>query len=337
MRGGDRVGRRRREVPRRSSSTRAATRASSTTTRRCRGAAIATMRRRAARRLSSPTLEAELVGRAAVALGAGRDRWTTSIDPGVGHHRPARRPGTRVRRAIRSSRSSTAAAAGSRRRCRCCEADRIADAPPIARPLVVDRMCADSRRIAWLPRSTLHAREPARHRTAVAVRLARPDRSLGAGAGGRRGLSRSWRSCRRAAAAAARRPDRHHGDRVRAVDQPPRHRPADGRLGPGAAGRLRAARAEDRGRPARVPDARRRDQPAARLRVRRVELRLRAARRQGSLAADHDARCSGAEGRAVRRHLRVPGAADDHLHRRAVRHPLLLRRHAARRPRCSRS
>ena len=39
----------------------------------------------------------------------------------------------------------------------------------------------------------------------------------------------------------------------------------------------------------------------------------------------------GPEGAQLRRHLRVPGAADDHLHRRAVRDPLLLRRHAARR------
>ncbi len=43
----------------------------------------------------------------------------------------------------------------------------------------------------------------------------------------------------------------------------------------------------------------------------------------------------GAGGGAVRRDLRVPGAADDHLHRGAVRHPLLLRRHAGGRPRCS--
>ena len=40
-----------------------------------------------------------------------------------------------------------------------------------------------------------------------------------------------------------------------------------------------------------------------------------------------------AGGRAVRRRVRVPGAADDHLHRRAVRHPLLLRHHAAGRAR----
>ena len=44
----------------------------------------------------------------------------------------------------------------------------------------------------------------------------------------------------------------------------------------------------------------------------------------------------GPEGAQYARHLRVPGAADDHLHRRAVRHPLLLRRDAARRARCSR-
>ena len=48
-----------------------------------------------------------------------------------------------------------------------------------------------------------------------------------------------------------------------------------------------------------------------------------------------DDRRARAGGRAVRRDLRVPGAADDHLHRGAVRHPLLLRRHAGRRPRSS--
>ena len=48
------------------------------------------------------------------------------------------------------------------------------------------------------------------------------------------------------------------------------------------------------------------------------------------VAADHD---NGARRgrRKVRDDLRVPGAADDHLHRRAVRHPLLLRCDAARR------
>ena len=79
-----------------------------------------------------------------------------------------------------------------------------------------------------------------------------------------------------------------------------------------------------------VPAARRRDQSPARLRVRRVELRVRSARRQGSLAADHDDGARG-RGREVRRGLRLSGAADDHLHRRAVRDPLLLRRHAGHR------
>ena len=48
--------------------------------------------------------------------------------------------------------------------------------------------------------------------------------------------------------------------------------------------------------PARLPDARRRHQPAARLCLRRIELRVRSARRQGRVAADHDARCSGPKG-----------------------------------------
>ena len=49
-----------------------------------------------------------------------------------------------------------------------------------------------------------------------------------------------------------------------------------------------------------------------------------------------DDRRSRAGRRAVRGDLRVSGAADDHLHRRAVRDPLLLRRDAVHRPRCSR-
>ena len=146
-------------------------------------------------------------------------------------------------------------------------------------------------------------------------------------AGGRRARDAVRRP---APAAAARRADRHPGDRLRLLDQPARHRPADGGLGPRPADRVRAARAQDHRRAARVPDARRRDQPAARLRGRRLELRVRSARRQGGVAADHDRRARRRRG-ALRRHLRVPGAADDHLHRGAVRHPLLLRRDAARR------
>ena len=123
---------------------------------------------------------------------------------------------------------------------------------------------------------------------------------------------------------------------VRVLDQPARHRSPDGRVGPRAADRVRAAGAQDHRRAARVPDARRRHQSPARFRVRRIELRLRPSRGQGGVAADHDGRPR-ARGRALRRGLRVHGAADDHLHRGALRHPLLLRHHAARGAGCLRS
>ena len=75
------------------------------------------------------------------------------------------------------------------------------------------------------------------------------------------------------------------------------------------------------------------DQPAARFRVRRI-----AASSSGRSATRWSwprimTTVLGPEGARYGVDLRVPGAADDHLHRRAVRHPLLLRRHAARRPR----
>ena len=59
---------------------------------------------------------------------------------------------------------------------------------------------------------------------------------------------------------------------------------------------------------------------------------LRPARRPRRLGRHHDAG-AGRRRRAVQRHLRLPDPADDHLHRRAVRDPLLLRHHAARRAR----
>ena len=49
-----------------------------------------------------------------------------------------------------------------------------------------------------------------------------------------------------AAAAAADRADRHHDDRLLLLDQPPRHRPAHGRVGARPADPVRADRAEDR-------------------------------------------------------------------------------------------
>ncbi len=55
---------------------------------------------------------------------------------------------------------------------------------------------------------------------------------------------------------------------------------------------------------------------------------------KAGVAEDHDDSAR-AGGRAVQHDLRVPGAADHHLHRGAVRHPLLLRHHAVRRARSS--
>ena len=169
---------------------------------------------------------------------------------------------------------------------------------------------------------------------ARALRLA--GRHGARGRGGRRGGRRAHRAVRwRSQAAAARRPHRHHGGGVRAVDEPARHRSADGGLGAGAAGDFRAAGAEDHARAGGVPAPWRGHQSPAGLRLCRIELRLRSARRQGSLAADHDVGAR-ARGREVRRGVRVSGPADDHLHRRALRHPLLLRRHAGHRAACSR-
>ena len=103
-----------------------------------------------------------------------------------------------------------------------------------------------------------------------------------------------------------------------------------GRVGTRPAVRLRADRAQDRGRTGGVPERGRRHHPDPELRLRRLVVRVRAARQSRRLAADRDHRAR-AGGQPVREHLRVHGAADDHLHRRAVRDALLLRRHADRR------
>ena len=85
-------------------------------------------------------LDAELVGRASVALGAGRDRVQDPVDPAVGIMvlREARRRRARGRRACSScyyrdaptGRLDAAVALASR-------AITIGDAPPAQRPLIV--------------------------------------------------------------------------------------------------------------------------------------------------------------------------------------------------------
>ena len=102
-------------------------------------------------------------------------------------------------------------------------------------------------------------------------------------------------------------------------------------LGARAADSLCADRAEDGVRPRTVPAARRADHAAARFAVAGSSFVF------GPLGDPPVWRrvlapALGEEARGRRRHLRVPRAADDHLRRRALRDPLLLRRHAARRP-----
>ncbi len=86
------------------------------------------------------TLKAELVGRAAVMLGAGRDRLDAVIDPGVGLM-VAAPPGTRVRRGDpvfevhhRGGRGLEEA------RGLLADSIQIADAPPASTPLILDRI-----------------------------------------------------------------------------------------------------------------------------------------------------------------------------------------------------
>jgi pyrimidine-nucleoside phosphorylase len=85
-------------------------------------------------------LHAELIGRAAVALGAGRARLDDVIDPGVGIEVMARvgapvRGGERVLRVYHRGGRGLGEAAPL-----LAEAVRIDDAPPVPRPVVVDRV-----------------------------------------------------------------------------------------------------------------------------------------------------------------------------------------------------
>ena len=88
----------------------------------------------------------------------------------------------------------------------------------------------------------------------------------------------------------------------------PQHR----RLGPGAAIRLCPVGAENRFRQD-IPGHRRGREQHAGLRAGRHRVHVRPL---------------GVPGRAVRRHLRVPGSAHHHLHRLVLLHPVLPGRHA---------
>jgi pyrimidine-nucleoside phosphorylase len=85
-------------------------------------------------------LEAELIGRAAVMLGAGRDRLEAVIDPAVGLMVIAP-PGTRVRQGepILEVRHRAGHGLDEARRL-LVESIEIADAPPSLPPLVQDRI-----------------------------------------------------------------------------------------------------------------------------------------------------------------------------------------------------
>ena len=147
--------------------------------------------------------------------------------------------------------------------------------------------------------------------------------------GGRRRRAHRLRRAGAQGAVPGRAP-RHPDHRLLRLVGPPRHRSAHRGLGPRPADPVRAAGAEDDARPAALHRPRPGHQPAARLRQRRRRVRLRPARRQGGVAAHHD-RGARRGGRALLGALRLPGAADDHLHRGAVRHPLLPGRDAVRR------
>ena len=263
----------------------------------------------------------KLVGRASVALGAGRDRVEDAVDPAVG---------IMVRAAV---------------------GDEVRAGDPVLELHYRDhaRSCV-KRSVArggdydWRREAGRRGRSSSgrcidgcsvRHSaggTGPALAADRPGDRRGGGRAGGRGGAR--RADGRGAGAAARRRDRDPRDRLRLLDRSARDRPAHGRVGPQPADPLRADRPEDDGRPAGVLDARRRHQQAARLCRRGRRVRLRAARRQQRVEPRDDRRARAGR-RALRRHLRVPGAADDHLHRGALRDSLLLRRHAGRRARSS--
>ena len=88
-------------------------------------------------------------------------------------------------------------------------------------------------------------------------------------------------------------------------------------------------RPEDERGTASVLDPGRRHQQAAGIRRGRRGLCVRAARELHGLGPRHDRRARRRRC-ALRGDLRVPGAADDRLHCRAVRHPLLPWHHAGR-------
>ena len=150
------------------------------------------------------------------------------------------------------------------------------------------------------------------------------------GLAARRGHQHRARLCRREPRAAGGRSGADSGARLLPVVGAARDRLSHRGVGTRSAVPLRADRPEDRGRTGGLSKPRRRDHQDPGLRLRRVVVRVRAARQPGGVAEDRDRRAR-ARGQPVREHLRVHGAADDHLHRRAVRDALLLRHHADRR------
>ena len=202
VRARDRVGRRPRAVPadHRDPGRRSARR------RRLRAAAA-----RAASRTSSPRraagyltrLDAELVGRASVALGAGRDRVEDPVDPAVGIMVRAK-PGDAVRAGDADARAALPRSRAARRgRCRWRRAAiTIGDEPPRAAAARSSARCADARRAA----ADVRRRRDSRHRLRVLDQPARhqlDDGGLGPRAADR--LRAASCSRRRSASACSRR------------------------------------------------------------------------------------------------------------------------------------
>ena len=248
-----------REVPRDHRGAGRRSRASSTTTAGCRGRASRAVGG-AARPASSTRMDAELVGRAAVALGAGRDRADAASIRAVGIDIVAP-VGTQVQARRSGAHDSL-----------CGDADRLRRRAGAARS-TRSRSATGAAGVAPLVIGT-DRRAMTPGQSDADVRLARASFRGG-----------SWRDCNRSVGLVL-----IALDRLRAVDQSARHPGADDRLGLRPAVPVRAHRAQDARRPAVVRGARRADSPAARLCGGRVVVRLRPDRQSAGVGADHDTR-----------------------------------------------